>query len=671
MLSSLGYSKPPATNRRKSASDALDMSKGVKSRTLSLGGSYNYRTRVKADQEPFSVNLKVFDRQIQTLREVCRDDVDQIFQEQVWGAIRGELQKIHDSHSKHQPYQQPLLDETTVTRRVRDADYIRKLERTIRSLLLPLNALAWAEKLQVHPDVILTEFLYAAASGIVEMWWGPECNGCGGATVKESSLQDIAMEQTCQNCGWLNQTKTLDEIKVQFVLHEDILYLPNLLFDFPDQTDAPKMSKFCFGLYAPPTTNGTKWAYDFGLEEEEEEEAKEEKEDPIHMPSKPALQPGRYRFHCSYSRVNADIVVERQATTHDETIEFNFIATEQTCPARYGLPRTVSYLEHGKVSLQLLADVASVMNPLVFYNLTQEDETIFFHKDNAPYITATQCLHLACFGRLFGKQVVCDACQFVIQRVTLVFTDVVSSTQLYSDAGDGLALNCVKEHFQVLFQAFTKRGRIVKTIGDAVMGAFTSPKAALLATAQALDEMQHVKRPCGGILQIRIGVHSGPALMVSLNGTNDYFGSTVNIAARVESQAHGGEVLVSQAVLEDPMANELFEELAEEGRFTRQVSLELKGVDGLVIAMGFGPKRDSESSSSTSSTASMSSHVVENGNEDTATVMLKSRGVGGSRKEAMQQASKQLQPAKAKSSRKQIGGLSQRRSEKENGEVWV
>jgi class 3 adenylate cyclase len=160
---------------------------------------------------------------------------------------------------------------------------------------------------------------------------------------------------------------------------------------------------------------------------------------------------------------------------------------------------------------------------------------------------------------------------------------------MYQDCGDGKALDVVRLHFKILFSAFAKYGRIVKTVGDAVMGAFTCGEAAIRAVAMSLDAMQgKVLRPCGSQLSIRVGIHAGPVLMVPLNGINDYFGQTVNIAARVESKAGDGECLVSEAVLQESTAKAALDELYERGYgHTRDVDLVLKGVEGKVHAKGF------------------------------------------------------------------------------------
>ena len=119
--------------------------------------------------------------------------------------------------------------------------------------------------------------------------------------------------------------------------------------------------------------------------------------------------------------------------------------------------------------------------------------------------------------------------------MTLVFTDIVGSTELYAHLGDGEALKLVQQYFEVLFNSFASRGRIVKTIGDAVMASFSSSEAAVEAVAEALDQLAiHCINPATGApLEMRVGIHSGTTVAVSLNGVNDYFGQTVNMQRSV------------------------------------------------------------------------------------------------------------------------------------------
>src|SRR4030095_4902905 len=101
-------------------------------------------------------------------------------------------------------------------------------------------------------------------------------------------------------------------------------------------------------------------------------------------------------------------------------------------------------------------------------------------------------------------------------------------------------------------------GALVKTIGDAVMAVFRRPAGALrafLTAQQVLASAPRDERP----LMLKVGIHTGPCIAVTLNGRLDYFGCTVNMAARLEGLSSGGDVIISSSVRADPEVSELIE----------------------------------------------------------------------------------------------------------------
>jgi len=129
--------------------------------------------------------------------------------------------------------------------------------------------------------------------------------------------------------------------------------------------------------------------------------------------------------------------------------------------------------------------------------------------------------------------------------VTIMFTDIVDSTRYWDMAGDLQGRLMVNQHNRLAFPVIRKyKGKIVKTIGDAVMASFDSPENALKAAIgiqQALAEYRAKNENFH--LEIRIGIHTGKALVEK----KDVFGDTVNIAARVEAETDANEILISEA----------------------------------------------------------------------------------------------------------------------------
>jgi len=92
-------------------------------------------------------------------------------------------------------------------------------------------------------------------------------------------------------------------------------------------------------------------------------------------------------------------------------------------------------------------------------------------------------------------------------------------------------------------------GAIVKSIGDAVMAVFSRPTDAVSAAPRILGGIEHYNAEDGDpSIILKIGAHRGPSIAVTLNENLDYFGQTVNVAARVQALADAEEICLSEAV---------------------------------------------------------------------------------------------------------------------------
>lgn len=144
-----------------------------------------------------------------------------------------------------------------------------------------------------------------------------------------------------------------------------------------------------------------------------------------------------------------------------------------------------------------------------------------------------------------------------VQKMTLWFSDLTGSTALYARNGDPFAYNLVREHFDIITGAIQQAGgAVVKTIGDGVMAVFSTAKQGLQAALDAnqrLDAFNEASNLEGDRrLSLKVGIHCGPAIVVTLNERLDYFGTTVNIASRVSNLAKGKEIMLTQAAYTAP-----------------------------------------------------------------------------------------------------------------------
>jgi class 3 adenylate cyclase len=175
-------------------------------------------------------------------------------------------------------------------------------------------------------------------------------------------------------------------------------------------------------------------------------------------------------------------------------------------------------------------------------------------------LTAHEATTMQAFRDLFADAVLRPGDQVAIGRIAFLFTDIKGSTDLYNRVGDARAYGFVREHYAVLTRVVREHdGAVVKTIGDAVMAAFTNPVNALDAALKIRDEIaafnRHIAEETAGeniAILVKIGLHSGACIAVTLNDRLDYFGSTVNLAARLEHQSEGGDIVLSETMAQEP-----------------------------------------------------------------------------------------------------------------------
>jgi class 3 adenylate cyclase len=199
----------------------------------------------------------------------------------------------------------------------------------------------------------------------------------------------------------------------------------------------------------------------------------------------------------------------------------------------------------------------------------------------ADALTAHRATLLQAFRDLLPGEALRPGEDIAIDNVTLMFTDLAGSTALYARIGDGPAYRLVRDHFAFLAAAVRRHnGTLIKTIGDAVMAAFSDPADAVRAALEVQDTVNDFNAGQGEeALTIKIGLHGGACIAVTMNDRLDYFGSTVNTAARLQGQSRGGDVVLSETLAADPAVAAL---LADRPRSAEQAQLK-----GLADAVPF------------------------------------------------------------------------------------
>ena len=375
--------------------------------------------------------------------------------------------------------------------------------------------------------------------GTFEISWEIHCSHCNMLAEHFPDLSQGKERSTCPMCQFAFTADLSERVEVTFALSRSIEDIGLPLACVP-----PACLQPTFGLVCP---NGQT----VGAVEN--------------------LAAGVYRYVCLITLSKGILTVEGEPT---EEIQERTI-TQQ--PGRGFVPDTLC-LRPGPIRL-ILKNQGPPISGLVVHSDVLPREIP--PSDLGPRLTGLELTHYPTYQRLFGDKVLSARERMRIASVTVLFTDLTGSTRMYEQIGDPDAYNLVRDHFEILIQAVQRHGGVlIKTIGDAVMASFLSNAAALLAMQEAMQllHVYNAGRPEAHHLHLRAGIHRGPAILVTLNNQLDYFGRTVNKAARIQAVARSHELSVSKEVFTDAAFQEAVQHL---GLTDLRESVEdLKGIAG-------------------------------------------------------------------------------------------
>jgi class 3 adenylate cyclase len=369
-----------------------------------------------------------------------------------------------------------------------------------------INLVRWSERWGVPLPVAVTHFLHLVRAGVMDLSWEAHCARCNGVLERTRSLKQARRGHRCSYCDRVTDARLDDHFEVTFTVSPEVRvmavsprYLPsrNMRVLLSERVAAGE--KVRFSLHVPASAPRLRMA---------------------------AWQPFVQRLSAIGASGEAPVV---------RVLSSEEIFLPEVIPA-------------GDVALAVTNESAKDVSILI-----ETDELRDYDPDERePRLTGLMVALVPAFRELFGGETLSDRESLGVRDVTIAFTDIQGSTALYQRAGEAAAYNLVRDHFDVLFEAIARNGGVVvKTIGDAVMAAFERPALAVRALLEAQEEFARWGgdgvRPSPFL--VRAGVHRGPALSVTLNERLDFFGTTVNEAARMESACGGGEMVLSDAVM--------------------------------------------------------------------------------------------------------------------------
>ena len=406
--------------------------------------------------------------------------------------------------------------------------------------LCRVNVLDFAAKRGLDEERVIAAFLHAARVGIFELSWNVLCPGCGGVLDATATLRSIHKEAyECALCA-AGYEPTLDEmVEVTFTVSPQVRRIaahdPNTLpiWDYFRQIF---------------------WSSGIDLPGNFEELIDEITIDAVELP------PGE-RALISL-QLPAEFVIVFEPVTH--AAQFLDVKGEptrerQTLLITYNkvrAPTGTMALRPGPLRLSIDNRTDVRVLPSVWIAGDTLHDLLGKRK---PFLTAKRLLSNQTFRDIYRTDTLDVDQGLKITSLTFLFTDLKGSTGLYERVGDLVAYDLVRAHFRLLQEIVaSEAGAVVKTIGDAVMATFSTPDRALAAALRMRDAIPDIKDSSGvEELLLKIGIHEGPCLAVTLNDRLDYFGQTVNIAARVQGLAVSTSIFATGPVVEHPVSAKL------------------------------------------------------------------------------------------------------------------
>jgi class 3 adenylate cyclase len=348
---------------------------------------------------------------------------------------------------------------------------------------------AWARQHGFDRQLAVELFLTATTVGILNQEWSLMCPNCRVPKGRTNSLKNLEKTVHCDLCG-INFDLDFDKsIEMRFTVNTSIRETQTATFCVNGPMNSPHVQA------------------QFRISAQSERKLVAPKSD----------QKLRWRILKS----NETIEIDRSTSKDEETICF-----------------TSDGFEHIKVT--------NAKN-IYFKNKTTKEVILVAEEVEWDQfaLTARDVTSMQLFRDLFATEVLSTNQELSIGNITILFTDLKGSTQLYSTIGDAPAYSNVKKHFDYLTEIIKyNKGAIVKTIGDSVMAVFTEEAFAMKAAFQIQNNIAKLNSLLTQPLQVKIGFHSGPVIAVNANEILDYFGGTVNMAARIQAESEGGDIVL-------------------------------------------------------------------------------------------------------------------------------
>ncbi len=376
-----------------------------------------------------------------------------------------------------------------------------------------INVLDFSAHNGLDEERVISGFLHASRLGLFDLTWNVLCPGCGGVLDAHSTLKSLRHDDYhCGMCACGYEASVDEQVEVAFTVSPRVRRIaahdPNTLplWEYFKQifwSSGVDLNKESFESLTDEVTLD-------GLELPAGEKAVLS----LQMPPQFIIVFEPVTHSAQFIDVQGEPTKERQ--------QLSLIYNKGHAPVG------TMTMRPGPLRLSLDNQAGVRTLPTVFIAADALHRLIGKRK---PFLTAKRMLSNQTFRDVFKADNLNIDQRLKITSLTFLFTDLKGSLEIIS----------------------SEKGAVVKTIGDAVMATFIRPEHAIVAGLRMRAAMDALNAERGrDDLVVKIGIHEGPCLAVMLNERQDYFGQTVNIAARVQGLSTSQAIHVTGPVIDAP-----------------------------------------------------------------------------------------------------------------------
>ena len=356
-------------------------------------------------------------------------------------------------------------------------------EMDLESIRLVPLAQKWNDELR---ELVVVS-LHATRLGLLNISWKIICPHCRGSRFSAGRLGEIPESADCAVCDVQFSTSNAESIEIIFHVHPSVRDVKEQIYCAaePAKKNHIKVQQ----VVEPGST--------FSVQVD--------------------LKVGFFRARFQEKKWNFE-VTEKSIT---ENLDFNQLNNEAKVGTKIALYFKNESSERSLFVIEELWGQSSALKPAYLLSLWE-------------------------FRDLFSEEHLNAKVKLYLGEQTILFTDIVNSTRFYQKVGDAKAFSEVHAHFQdIAMEVKSAQGVVVKTIGDSVMASFASVDDALRSAVKIQERFQLSRKDTD--IRLRISINSGLVIAVQLNSGIDYFGNTVNLAAKIQTCAQAGEIALSES----------------------------------------------------------------------------------------------------------------------------